>query len=71
MWVKDGEEYWDGDDEPHPVGHLECAECGAHVTPKSTTDTHQQFVPGLRWFKIDGVRVTEAEYRLQLGQKSP
>ncbi len=62
VWVKDGEEYWDGDDEPHPVGHLECAQCGDRVTPGYRADDTTQYVPGLRWFRINGHLVTPEEY---------
>jgi hypothetical protein len=72
VWVKDGEEWWEDDDEPHPVGHLECAQCGDHVTPRYTTDSSRHFIPGLRHFLIDGVEVTEDEFRkrLEAEQKS-
>lgn len=63
LWVKDGEEYYEGDNEPHDVGHLECRACGEHVAPRYTADVAQQYTPGLRWFKIDGVGVSEGEYR--------
>lgn len=63
IWVKDGEEYWDGDDEPHDVGHLECRQCGERVTPGYTADTSRQYVPGLRWFRINGENVSPEEFQ--------
>ena len=63
VWVKDGEEYWDGDDEPHDVGHLECKACGAHVEPGYTADAFVQHVPGLRWCRINGEPVTPEEFQ--------
>ena len=62
IWVKDGEEYYEDDDEPHPIGHLECRQCGEHIQPRSTADEFQQFAPGLRWFTIDGRRVSKDEF---------
>lgn len=66
VWVKDGEACWEDDDEPHDVGHLECRECGAPVRPGYTADTTRQYIPGLRWFTIDGRRVTPEEYEAKL-----
>src|SRR6185436_19512973 len=63
LWVKDGEEFWDGDDEPHDVGHLECRICGEHVTPRYTADTTTQYVAGLRWFRINGEPVSMDEFQ--------
>ena len=62
VWIKDGEEYWEDDDEPHAVGHLECRQCGERLRPGYTADAYQVYVPGLRWYRIDGERVTEAEF---------
>lgn len=47
LWVKDGVEYWD--DEPHDVGHLECAKCGEHIEPGRKADDTQQYVAGLAY----------------------
>jgi len=54
IWVKDGEEYWDGADEPHDVGHLECTQCGEHIEPRYTPDNCTQHIPGLRRYSIHG-----------------
>ncbi len=66
VWVKDGEEYWEDDDEPHDVGHLECRQCGEHIKPGYTADTNRQYVPGLRWFCINGESVSKDEFELRL-----
>jgi hypothetical protein len=62
VWVKDGEEFWDGDDEPHDVGHLECRQCGDHVEPRYTADDTRQHIPGLRRYRINGEPVTPEEF---------
>lgn len=62
IWVKDGEEYWEDDDEPHDVGHLECKQCGEPVKPGYTADDHKQYVPGLLRCYINGVSVSKEEY---------
>jgi hypothetical protein len=62
VWVKDGEEYWEDDDEPHPVGHLECGQCGEHVLPGYTADAYTQYIPGLRHYLINGVPVSKDEF---------
>lgn len=68
IWVKDGEEYWEDDDEPHDVGHLECRQCGWTIKPRYTADDCVQMIPGLRWFRINGQPVSEAEFRARLPQ---
>jgi|ERR1051325_717103 hypothetical protein len=60
VWVVDGVEYWDG--ELHEVGHTECRLCGEHIAPRSTPDTCQQLVPGLRHFRINGQPVSKEEF---------
>lgn len=67
--VKDGEEFWEDDDEPHDVGHLECRQCGERVEPAYTADTYQQFVPGLKHYYIDDRPVSEAEFKAALAQQ--
>lgn len=62
VWVKDGEEYWGESEDPHPFGHLECKECGEHIQPGYCADSHRMFIPGLRWFTIDGEPVAEREF---------
>lgn len=65
VWVKDGEEYWEGDDEPHPVGHNECRECGEHIEPRYTADTTTQYVAGLLHCRINGQVATREEFERQ------
>jgi hypothetical protein len=62
VWVKDGEEYWEDDDEPHDVGHTECRVCGEHISPRSKPDDCQQFIPGLRRCYINDQPVSADEY---------
>jgi hypothetical protein len=61
VWVKDGERI-DEDGEPYEVGHLECRECCASVSPGYTADAYTVYVPGLRWFQINGEPVTGEEF---------
>lgn len=63
IWVKDGEEYWPGDDEPHDVGHHECKQCGEHVEPGYKADDCVQLIPGLKRFWVNGINVTEEEFK--------
>lgn len=63
IWVKDGEEYWDDSDEPHPIGHLECRQCGEHVSPGYTADTTRQFIPGLARYRINDEDVSPDEFQ--------
>ena len=65
-WVKDGDEYWDGDDEPHEIGHLECKQCGSHVTPRYRADDTRQMMPGLTEYQVDGVTVDKPSFDLAL-----
>ncbi len=66
VWVQDGLEYWDGDDEPHAVGHRECRQCAAHVQPGYRADDTTQLVPGLRSCYINGVPVDHEEFERRL-----
>jgi hypothetical protein len=66
VWIKDGEEYWEDDDEPHPVGHLECRECGERIEPGYTADDTTQQIPGLRWCRINGQLVSREEFDRRL-----
>jgi HNH endonuclease len=65
-YVQDGVECWDGDDEPHTVGHLECPLCGEHVAPGYCADTITQLMPGLRSCYINGVPVSRDEFERRL-----
>lgn len=62
IWVKDYEELADGEDDPVAMGHLECRQCGEHITPQYTADTHRRYIPGSRWFRINGEYVSPEEY---------
>lgn len=68
VWIKDGEEYWDDDEQPHDVGHLECRQCGEHIEPRYTSDSFQQMIPSgmVRW----GIKDAEvdADSALELTQ---
>ena len=68
LWVKDGEEFWEDDDEPHDVGHLECRQCGEHVSPGYTADTYRVYIPGLRWYRINGESVSEQDFERRLAE---
>lgn len=62
LWVKDGEEYWEDDDEPHAVGHTECRQCGEHIEPRYTADTTTQHIPGIAHYRINGESVPKEEF---------
>ena len=62
VWVKDGEKYWEDDDQPHDVGHHECRICGEHIVPPYCADTYQQYAPGLVHYKINGLSVSKEEF---------
>lgn len=66
IWVKDGEEYWQDDDEPHEVGHLECRQCGEHVNPGYKADDTRQYVAGIFHGRINGVFVSKEEFETRL-----
>ena len=68
IWVKDGEEYWEDDDVPHDVGHLECRQCGEHVNPGYRADDTHQYIPGLRWYRINGTHVSQEEFERRLAE---
>lgn len=54
VWVKDGETWYEEDDEPTPIGHYECEECKEHIKPGYTTDTDERYIAGkLRCFIND------------------
>ena len=71
VWVKDGVEYWEDDDEPHDVGHLECRQCGESIAPAYTADAWVQHIGGLRWYRIDGQLVSEDEFRRRVAEAKP
>lgn len=62
VWVKDGEEYWEDDDEPHDVGHHECRLCGQRIEPGYCPDSSEQYISGLRWYRVDGRSVSREEF---------
>ena len=61
IWVVDYVAYFP-DGEPYNVGHHECRICGDRVEPRLTADTHRQFIPGLRTYRINGETVSEEEF---------
>lgn len=63
VWVKDGEEWFEYDDEPHDVGHYECRLCGEHIEPRYRADDTRQQIAGLRHYSINGESVSEEEFR--------
>lgn len=65
VWVKDGEEYWEDDDEPHAVGHLECRQCGERIEPRYTADSTTQHIAGLAHYRINGESVSREEFELR------
>lgn len=70
-WKRTGTGYYD-DGEPYELGHHECRKCGQQVEPGYTADVTAQYIAGLKWFKIDGVEVTQAEFqkRYKAAQKA-
>lgn len=62
VWVKDGEEGYPDDDEPHDVGHHECRQCGQRIEPGYTADSMRRFIPGLATYYLDGESVTQPEF---------
>lgn len=66
IWIKDGEEFWEDDDEPHDVGHLECRQCGEQIAPRYRPDDTTQHIPGLRHYRINGEAVSEDEFTRRL-----
>jgi hypothetical protein len=64
-WVVDGVAYWE-DGEPYDVGHHECRVCREHIEPGYTADAYTQYVPGLRWCRINGESVTREQFERAL-----
>lgn len=62
IWIKDGEEWWEDSDEPHPVGHTECRVCGEHIEPQRKPDDTQMYVPGMTYYRINGRSVDHDEF---------
>lgn len=62
VWVRDDVGYYE-DGTEYEIGHHECRICGAHVKPRSTADTNTQYIPGLRWCRINGENVSEEEFK--------
>jgi hypothetical protein len=62
VWVKDGEEYWEDDNESHEVGHYECRECHEAVIYPRTADLTGQSMAGLTRCYINGVEATREEF---------
>jgi hypothetical protein len=59
--VHDGWGYYP-DGERYAIHHFECSQCGEHIQPGYTADTHTQYIPGLRWCEINGEPVTLEEF---------
>jgi hypothetical protein len=65
-WVVDYVAYYE-DGEPYDVGHYECAVCSTErVQPRYTADTFTQYVPGLRWFRVNGESVSAEEFKRRM-----
>ena len=60
-WVFDEWGYYE-DGTSYEIGHHECKECGDHVIPAFTSDTTTQYIPGLRWYRINGESVSREEF---------
>ena len=62
--------YWIVDvpatDEYPEMGHHECILCNQRVRPGSCADAYEQFIPGMRYYYIDDMPVSEQEFRRQL-----
>lgn len=67
-WVRTGTGYFE-DGEPYAIGHHECAICGEPIEPRYTADTYTQYVPGLRWFRINGQSVTREDFEQALRER--
>jgi hypothetical protein len=61
-WVKTGEEWYEDDDEPHDIGHLQCSLCGEPVQPRYCSDTTKQYIHGLAHYRINGEHVSQEEF---------
>jgi hypothetical protein len=78
IFVKDDVGYYPDGGE-YDIGHYECVTCHLHIgPPKGTPDTYEQYISGLRWFKINGEsvsgdifkqRLEEAQAKLSGGNK--
>jgi hypothetical protein len=65
-WIKDGEHWFEDDDEPTPYGHTECAQCGEHIIPGQTYRPGPVYIPGLKRCYIDDEPVTYDELMARL-----
>lgn len=59
--VHDGWGYYD-DGERYAIHHYECRQCGERVEPGYTSDTNRVYIPGLRWYRINGGYVSKEEF---------
>jgi hypothetical protein len=64
-WVHDGWGYYD-DGERYAIGHYECPSCGEWIEPQYRADDYTQYVPGLRWYTINGESVSPDEFAQRL-----
>jgi hypothetical protein len=61
VWIFERWGYYE-DGERYAIGHHECHACGEPIEPRFTADTTRQYVPGLRWFRINGESVSPEEF---------
>jgi hypothetical protein len=61
LWVH---EKWGSyeDGSRYSIGHHECRACGDRVTPRHTSDTTRQYIPGPRSYFINGEPVSQDEF---------
>lgn len=64
-WVHDEWRY-DEDGERYEIGHLACKRCHETVKPRKIPDQTTQYVPGLRWFTINGEPVSPEEFERRM-----
>jgi len=70
-WVHDGWGYYE-DGERYAIGHHECSECRERIEPHFCADDFRQYLPGPRWFCINGEPVSPEEFqrRFEAAQSS-
>ena len=59
--VHDGTGYWE-DGEPYEIYHHECRICRETVEPRCCADQSRQYVPGPRYYYIDGECVSQPDF---------
>lgn len=63
--VLDKTEY-DEDGEPFYIYRWDCVECHETITRGFIGDDCRQFIPGIRWYQIDGRHVSPEEFKREL-----